>query len=377
MVCNNKEAIVKSFFNLLKVELGAEIDYDVVASSLQALTPNDWIVFKDFATKQGVSALTFSGLSTIVESIGYKKICPQIDYKWWQQFILNWVGVLQQTEYQNLHQIETIKDLAQKWCSQEVRVMVFKGQANSVMYPHPHYRSPGDVDCYLFGKYSLGNKIATEFGALVDDSWYKHSEIRYQGELFENHQFFVHQRSGKRGKELEQELERRLDVPDSDFLSLIPSVIAPPKQWTALFLTYHACSHFLTEGLRIKQVLDWAMLLKQYQYNIDWSDYYSFCDKYKLRNFSEALTSICVNYLRIEIFNPYITTSNPFSNKILESTLFDDDFIYSKTNGGWKEKWYVIRNLFKYRWKYEEICEESIWKQLWFYVTGYLFKTEN
>ena len=86
--------------------------------------------------------------------------------------------------------------------------MVMKGQANSLMYPHPEHRSPGDIDCYLFENYQLGNIIAKKEGAIVDEGWYKHSQISYKGELFENHLFFVHTREGKRSKRLQKELER-------------------------------------------------------------------------------------------------------------------------------------------------------------------------
>ena len=47
-------------------------------------------------------------------------------------------------------------------------------------------------------------------------------------------------------------------------------VLLPPVQWNAMFLTYHACGHFLSEGLRLKQILDWAMFLKKEQNNVDW-----------------------------------------------------------------------------------------------------------
>ena len=47
-------------------------------------------------------------------------------------------------------------------------------------------------------------------------------------------------------------------------------ILLPPVQWNAMFLTYHACAHFLSEGLRLKQILDWAMFLKKEQNNVDW-----------------------------------------------------------------------------------------------------------
>ena len=63
-----------------------------------------------------------------------------------------------------------------------------------------------------------------------------------------------------------------------------------------MFLTYHACAHFITEGLRLKQVLDWAVFLQKEQDNVDWDEFYAFCDRHHLRRFAEAITTICVKY---------------------------------------------------------------------------------
>ena len=139
-------------------------------------------------------------------------------------------------EQGNQHQIEVMNDLAQKWIEGGRRVMVMKGQANSLIYPHPEHRSPGDIDCYLF---------------------------------------------------------------------------------ETMFLTYHACAHFLSEGFCLKQNLNWAMFLQKEQNEIDWESFYTFCDR-----------------------------------------------LYNAGESTWRSRWHVIRSFFKYRWRYEEIYQDSVWKQL-------------
>lgn len=54
-----------------------------------------------------------------------------------------------------------------------------------------------------------------------------------------------------------------------------------------------------------------------------------------------------------------------------------EDYIYSEHTGLWRGRWLIIKNLLKDRWKYEEIYEESVWLQLWYYVSGVVFRTEN
>jgi hypothetical protein len=267
-----------------------------------------------------------------------------------------------------------MNDLAERWAQGGCRVMVMKGQANAVFYPHPDHRDVGDIDCYLFGHYVLGNAIAREAEAKVDERWYKHSVISYKGETFENHRFFVHTREGKRSKRLEEELEDALRLHSHQFTNH-DSVLFPPVQWTAMFLTYHACAHFISEGLRLKQLLDWAMFLHKHQNEVDWSRFMDFCERFHLRRFADAATAICAEYLGVRITNLSIVKVSPYAERMLHSTLYDDDYVFATTTG-WRSRLHLLKNLWTYRWKYQDIYQMNPLRQLWYYFSGYLFKTE-
>lgn len=357
-------------FPLLRLGLGNSTVDDENLSEKIILPAKKWNDLGDFAREQGVLGIMMDGVEKL-EGTRYGATRElNLDTK------LEWIGEVLQMEQINRQQICVMNELAERWKQNGIRVMVMKGQANAITYPRPEHRSSGDIDCYLFGKYSEGNDIAREAGISVDDSWYKHSIIDYKGETFENHQYFVHTREGKRSKMLEKELEEALNVDESEFKPLSESTVIPPVQWTAMFLTYHACAHFLIEGLKLKQVLDWAMFLKAHQNEVDWKAFYSFCERYHFRRFADAITAICCEQLCIKVTNLEIESKSIYAEKILNSVLYDDDYIYGQ-NVGWGEKWHVLKNLFHYRWKYNEIYEDSIWKQLWYYITGYFFKTEK
>ena len=367
------------------VRLGVETEdvLSVDTKSFCELTQKDWEDIGTLSEKQGVSAIVIDGLNYLVNKYGKDGIAPNIDRNWWQIYVLEGTGALLQIEQGNSQQIQVMNMLASRWTEKGCMVMVFKGQASATLYPKPEHRSPGDIDCYLFEDYAKGNDIAREVGADVDESWYKHSQIFYHGETFENHQYFVHTRDGKRGKRLQKELMENLHSnlkenshQTSSFCHLTSSVMLPPVQWVAMFLTYHACAHFVSEGLKIKQLLDWAMLLEKHQNDIDWKSFYAFCERYHLKRFADAATAICVKYLGVKIMNPDIITSSPFAEKILDSALYDDDYVFGSGEGSWHNRWHLVKNLFRYRWKYEDIYEESVWRQLWFYASGYLFHTE-
>lgn len=362
-------------FLLLRLGLGLESIQSIDSTSFKELSEKDWESIKAMAECQGVAAIALDGLNELVSNCDGSFHIGVAD-EWWKIFLLKWSGSMLLIEQHNQQQIAVMNHLTYVFSQQNMETMVIKGQANGLMYPKPFHRAPGDIDIYLFGDYAKGNDIARILGADVNEGWYKHSEILYKGEIVENHRFFVHTREGKRSKLLQNELEEGLNNTEWNTFSQ-SNVLLPPVQWNAKFLTYHACAHFLTEGLRLKQVLDWAMFLDKEQENVDWAEFYAFCDRYHLRRFTDAMTSICKDYLSVRISNKVITTVSPYKERIITSTLFDDDYIYNAGESQWKSRLHVVKSMFKYRWKYEEIFQQSVWKQFGWYVLGYLFKTER
>ena len=362
----------KELFTLLRLGLAITTTEEENLSDFIVLTADKWVRIGDLARKQGVLGIMLDGVDKL-ETTRYG-----LTRELTAAQKLEWIGEVLQIEHRNRQQIVVMNDLAGRWKQQGCRVMVMKGQANGVFYPKPEHRNPGDIDCYLFENYARGNDIARQEGANVDESWYKHSVINYKGETFENHQYFVHTRDGKRGKRLNQELVEQLKD-KSEEIRVIPGTVVemPSVQWTAMFLTYHACAHFISEGLRLKQILDWVMFLNVHQSDVNWGAFYAFCDRNHLRVFVDAMNTIAVKYLGIKINSErFGIKESPYADKIMHSALYDEDYVFNSGKSGWANRLHIVKNMFHYRWKYEEIYQTSVWKQLWWYVFGYLFKTE-
>lgn len=203
----------KELFALLRLRLGNSSPENENLSDFIMMPAEQWARLGEKAIKQGVLGIVLDGIE-LLESSPYGPTRERS-----KQQKLDWIGQVMQIEQGNKRQMKVMNDLAQKWINKGCRVMVMKGQANSLMYPHPEHRSLGDIDCYLFENYQLGNEIAKREGANVDEGWYKHSQISYKGELFENHLFFVHTREGKRSKRLQKELEQALQVKRLEYIS--------------------------------------------------------------------------------------------------------------------------------------------------------------
>ena len=127
----------------------------------------------------------------------------------------------------------------------------------------------------------------------------------------------------------------------------------------------------------MKQILDWVMFLKVHQSDVNWGAFYAFCDRNHLRVFADAMNTIAVKYLGIKVKSEnFGFKESPYVDKILHSALYDEDYVFNSGKSGWANRLHIVKNMFHYRWKYKEIYQTSVWKQLWWYVSGYLFKTE-
>lgn len=367
----------KSLFILLRLGLGtSSIDKEDISFLLE-YSEDQWESLERIAVKQGVAAIVLDGLIVIMDKFGTNCFNHFQGSSFWRRFISKWaVGIVEQKyEAGNIKQLRVASDVQKLWAKEGIRMMIMKGLSMGVYYPNPNHRSPGDIDCYLFEHYNRGNEVAKGFADYVDESWYKHSQIIYRGETIENHQFFVHTREGKSSKALNRILcESLMNVdferlPDTD-------VLLPPPMFNALFLTYHSLTHFLEEGLHLKQIVDWAMFIKRDTNKVDWMEFYRICDKFHLRRFADILTDIAVNFLGVKLIDSHISSSSPYTSKVIQSTLFDEDYVFGSGKGNWGNRWHIITNLFKYRWKYHFVYQHTILRQLWFYASGFIFKTE-
>ena len=357
-----------NLFTLLRIGLGLTLPETEDLDSLRELKEEDWVALMDLAQKHGVSAFVFDAFQILYGRGGNIPVSMDL--------LMDWLGQTSYAEEINRRQIDIMNQFGNYMSQNGCDVMVMKGQANGLYYPNPLHRATGDIDIYMFQNYEKGNELASRLGAKVDTHWYKHSQIHYNGEMFENHQYFVHTRDGERGRTLDSTLKSLLNAQD---LSSYPDskVLLPSLSFTAFFLTYHGMGHFLSEGLHLKQVLDWVMFVNKEKDNIDWQQLYKLTSIFNRKRFLDVMNDIAVHKFGISIDNPEVATTSPYTDKVLHSILYDEDFVFSSGKSGWQNRWHLITNMWKYRWKYNDIYETSIFKQFYYYASGYLFHTEK
>lgn len=366
-----KSAIINNLVSVLKDGLNIDRLNELGFDALVSCESDEWNELLDLAISQGVGGIFFDGIQSVFRTYGN----PLPETEWGKKIKTKFLSIILQLEQRNRRQIAAMCKMGDFLKRHGCNMMVMKGQACGLFYPNPLHRSVGDIDFYLFGDYERGNELVRNLGVHVDDSWYKHSEFSLDGESFENHQYFIATRGGKRYKQLNEKLCETLAAGNMECFPE-SNVLLPPVMFNALFLICHACAHFMSEGLRLKQVLDWVMFINKHQADIDWNELHHQCEHYKLNRFLIAMNAIAVDFFGVEKKVDEMLCESPYKDRMLTSILYDDDYIFNSGQGKWKQRYHIVSNMVKYRWKYRDIAQQSVIKQLWTNLFGFIFKTE-
>lgn len=360
--------------SLLKLGVATTKASDKEGLKLLSLSMQEWREVMTFAESQGVLAFAVDGLQALMDAHTGELVAVKEDPTEWHVWLLENIVQLTQYEMMNCHQKKVIAELSEMWATEGIRMLVFKGQANATLYSKPEHRAVGDIDCWLFGEAEKGDKIARAYGADVSFDWYRHSKIVYKSETIENHRVMSHTRGNKKRKEMEVELISMLNPAELSMVDGCGKALMPSLLFNACFLTYHGLHHFTTEGLRVKQILDWAMFLQKDQDKVDWPKYNDFCKRYKLDRFATIMNFIASEYLGVQNKKQDIMVDSTYAQRVLQSTLYNDNYLFNSGKSDWAVRCLLVKNLLtRDKWKYRDIAQQNVWKLLCQSAKGYLF----
>lgn len=339
--------------------------HDDVSSLSCYFSQQKWSALLNVAFRQGVSAIVSDALTVVPNNLKQYK---SLYYK----LLLSTL----QVEKNYIDRLNTAEWLSNIWKENGIQTICLKGVVFSLYYPIPRHRECGDFDCYLLGDYEKGNRVAEDAGAALNTKWYKHSQIFINNLLAENHRMLVTTREGKKNKTLNKHL---LNVLESEGFFPIhdgSAIYSPNHLFNAEFQTFHSFCHFLEEGISLRHICDWYSFLRCHQHDINWVDFYSFCQEYKYDRFIYSLTDICVNILGLKIDEKSIRYTNEYSHRVLYSVFNDNSRIFSNGKSRWHNRFLLISNTLKFSWKYHKIAKQSCLSYILRMIFGFIFKLE-
>ena len=333
-----------------------EIDPDLISD----IPESRWKHIYNLAQEQGVLAVVFDAIETLPASVNISRPLK-----------LQWIAAVHTREYNYKKQYNSAVELATAFKKEGIKTGVLKGLSISTYYPKPAYREFGDFDCFLGDDYESGNRIAENLGAVVERDYYRHSHIVYKTQMVENHQFCVGVRGSRKMKEFERYLHQIM-YHGEEYIDEDKTLISPSCDFNALFLTSHAMTHFLVEGIKLRHICDWAVLLHHEQHNIDWQSFYQWTDKLHYTRFANTLTYIATRYLGLEIVNAQIKQEDKYCEPILND-IFQSNSVFNKGYDIWQSRLVSIKNRLLSLWKFHKIYRQSALKTIMIQVWGFLF----
>jgi len=154
-----------------------------------------------------------------------------------------------------------------------IRPVVMKGQGTARCYPAPSHRTCGDID-YLLSKVDYDKAVET-LKPQADRLETEYSTIKHFGMHFGKNEIELHGTlSCGFGKKFDSVLDKMQDrmFAENDFRIIDVNgtpVRLPSANFDAVYIFAHFMKHFYQEGLGLRQVCDWTMLLHSAKDSID------------------------------------------------------------------------------------------------------------
>ena len=340
--------MISSFFHLLRAAIGTG------PCDRRPLTSDEWRALYRVCVVQGVTVVVFDFVKTLPKSEA-----PEL------ALLMEWLSAATAVEQTMRRMQITAEEFAEEMEKKEIPMVVLKGLAFAQYYKNPLHRECGDLDCYMMGKKEAGDLAALELGGRMEEAGYKHSHLQYKGLTIENHRFFTDFDNTRRGiltERLLGELIREEQTPMGGSKLLCPSA-----NFNALFLLKHAQGHFIDEGIRMRHVLDWALLLKQVQDGIDWPRLLEMLERTRTARFAGVLTAIAVRHLGIDVHDRRLAAlAEQADDRMVDAVLADimgeQPAIYVR--GLWHKTKRIMRR-FRRMWRFRTLAGETYPRMVW------------
>ncbi len=234
------------FFELLQIVLGTRNGLTAVPGSRQ-----DWEDVFAVGARHNLLSVTFPVIDRLHDEVDI----PLGIYS-------RWAMLAEKVTEKNKYHLECCKMLTERLLAYGYRSCILKGQGVAAMYPTPSLRQSGDIDIWVEG----GHKKIVGFlreHFKVGHVVYHHCEVR----MFKGFNVEVHfTPSWMNGPCADRRLQKyfssharaQFDNYDSSLGFSVPT-----PRFQAVHLLLHIYRHVLDEGVGLRQLMDYSILLRR------------------------------------------------------------------------------------------------------------------
>lgn len=295
------------FFTILRAHLGL-----APRPESYELTETEWQKLLDYSQVQGLVAVIYH------EIVSHKSNLP-LHVK--AQWVLKVVPCKQKSVKQHAALLR-LRDLL---AARSIELVLLKGEALALLYPHPELRSCNDIDFYTVGHFEEVNQLLLEQGATALPETGKHSSFLWEGVHLENH----HKINDDDYNEVQESIARYLGPGiDRNHLSdpRLPGILLPDADTGALFLMVHMLRHAPSNEMTLRQIADWVVYLRRYGNSLDWGYLDRVWREARMEHFVGMVVRFCREYFRCDSFP--LDYSNTYTEE--EYRLVSEDILHGE-----------------------------------------------
>lgn len=246
------------FFDFLRFCIGATTE-----GIPESVKDADWGVLYGIAKKQALIGVLFHGIQQLP-----KELAPDGD------LLMTWMGMAQRIKQQNMRLFMDSVKVCKNFKNVGFRNCILKGQGNALLYPDPYMRIPGDIDIYLNG----GRKRIIEYVGKVCPNQvmrYHHMDFPVMKTPIEVHftpsYLFCpwHNRRMQKwfGKVMDLQCSNVVTLPDG-----YGEITIPTLSFNVIYILSHLYRHVFTEGIGLRQLLDYYFVIVTWHTNLTLTD---------------------------------------------------------------------------------------------------------
>lgn len=350
--------IEQRLFSLLRLAL---FDSGEDSALFEGMNDGDWQAIYDAALEQGVHAIVYDGVQRLP-----KELQPDIEIK------VQWAYNVSHAEKFYKKQLKAAQTLTDTFKAHNIETVIMKGLSLAALYPTPSHRQFGDIDIYLRGNYEQGNKIMVESGYKVKYDFFVHSEFSVNGINIENHLYFVNPFVNKTGKKVQESLLTL--AAECDKHPIVEGALIPNATFSALFFIRHSSWHFAREGIRLRDICDWALFLNKNisEDSIDAQRVIQLLQECGLERYAAILTLIARKYLGLQHSLPFAECDKELAERVKDDILGFSNPEKHKKIGFLRAFVWKIRNRRSRKWCYDLVVPDSFWGNIFYSVTNYM-----
>ena len=343
----------------------------------------EWKALLDLAHRHGVAAIALDGLQKVYENGGTDTDADafaemgDLRYEWCSRCL--------SMEQDYLKYVGAIEHLASFYAREEIPMMLLKGYGLSLNYPVPGHRPSGDIDIYLWHLWEFADEmVAKRLGIAVDHSHHHHSVFHFEGRSVENHYDFVNVHSHRSNKMIEETFKGLAADKDKAVSHTLPGgtkILFPSPDLNALFVARHCAAHFAAEEMNLRQLLDWALFVRQHSGEVDWGYFWEEVENMGMVKFVLCIDAIASEELGIDgdlfhtpgRFSEFSVSERGLVKRVL-SDILQREYQGENGKGVIKYVWSRWKNWIHNRWKHKIVYSDSLFSTFVSQVMSHLMK---